>query len=113
MPDIPSLVDRHERWRADSCINLQPSENLLSPQVKRALGSDLAGRYTLPWKGDIHGSIVENAYGGTRYLDEIEAFGETLAREVFGAAHATLKPLSCNTLRGGVSLAAGAFVGFR
>ena len=94
MPDIPSLVDRHERWRADSCVNLQPSENLLSPQVKRALGSDLAGRYTLPWKGDIHGSVVDNAYGGTRYLDEIEAFGEGLAREVFGAAHATLKPLS-------------------
>ncbi|MEK6851500.1 MAG: hypothetical protein AABY30_03065 [Candidatus Thermoplasmatota archaeon] len=94
MVDILSLVDRHERWRADSCINLQPSENLVSPQVKRALGSDLAGRYTLPWKGDYHGARLDNAYGGTRYLDEIEAAGEALARELFEAKHASLKPLS-------------------
>jgi glycine hydroxymethyltransferase len=92
--DILSLVDRHERWRAETCLNLQPSENLVSPQVKRALGSDLAGRYTLPWDGEINGSPVTNAYGGTRYLDEIEAAGEALAREVFGATYASLKPLS-------------------
>jgi len=94
MVDIPSLVDRHERWRAESCLNLQPSENLVSPQVKRALGSDLAGRYTLPWKGDIHGARVENAYGGTRYLDEIELAGEALAGRLFEAEHASLRPLS-------------------
>jgi len=94
MPDVPSLADRHDRWRRDSCLNLQPSENLLSPQVLRVLGSDLASRYTLPWKAEYHGSRLENAYGGTKYLDEIEGIGEQLAREVFGAEHATLKPLS-------------------
>ncbi|MGH2357505.1 MAG: serine hydroxymethyltransferase [Candidatus Limnocylindria bacterium] len=92
--DILSLVERHERWRGEECLNLQPSENLVSPQVKRALGSDLAGRYTLPWSGEIHGSAVHNAYGGTRYLDQIEAAGEELARAVFRARHASLKPLS-------------------
>jgi glycine hydroxymethyltransferase len=92
--DIMALVERHERWRASECLNLQASENLVSPQVKRALGSDLAGRYTLPWGGEIHGSAVRNAYGGTRYLDEIEAAGEALGRSVFRARHATLKPLS-------------------
>lgn len=94
MVDIPALVDRHERWRAESCLNLQPSENLVSPQVKRALGSDLAGRYTLPWKGEYHGAHMENAYGGTRYLDEIEAAGEVLARKLFDARYASLRPLS-------------------
>ena len=94
MVDVLALVDRHERWRADSCLNLQPSENLISPQVKRALGSDLAGRYTLPWSGEIHGATVTNAYGGAKYLDEIEAIGEDLARTVFEARHASLKPLS-------------------
>jgi glycine hydroxymethyltransferase len=94
MADIPSLVDRHDRWRGESCLNLQPSENLVSPQVKRALGSDLAGRYTLPWKAEYHGAHLENAYGGTRYLDEIEAAGEALARKLFDARNASLKPLS-------------------
>ncbi len=94
MPDISSLVDRHERWRRDNCLNLQPSENLLSPQVLRVLGSDLASRYTLPWNAEYHGWYLENGYGGTRYLDEIEAIGEDLARTVFEARHASLKPLS-------------------
>ena len=94
MVDIASLVDRHERWRADSCLNLQPSENRLSPQVLRALGSDLAARYTLPWTGEIHGATVTNAYGGTKYLDEIEGIGEDLARTLFDARHASVKPLS-------------------
>lgn len=94
MPDVPSLADRHERWRRDSCLNLQPSENLLSPQVLRVLGSDLASRYTLPWGAEYHGARLENAYGGTKYLDEIEGIGEQLARDLFGAAHVSLKPLS-------------------
>ncbi len=94
MVDVLSLVDRHDRWRADSCVNLQPSENAISPQVRRALGSDLASRYTLPWSGEIHGAKVTNAYGGTKYLDEIEGIGEALARTVFDAKHASLKPLS-------------------
>ena len=94
MPDVPSLVDRHERWRRDSCLNLQPSENLLSPQVLRVLGSDLASRYTLPWAAEYHGARLENAYGGTKYLDEIEGIGEQLACDLFGAKHASLKPLS-------------------
>jgi len=94
MPDIPALADRHQRWRRDSCLNLQPSENLLSPQVLRVLGSDLASRYTLPWNADYHGFRLENTYGGTKYLDEIEGIGEKLASGVFGAAHVSLKPLS-------------------
>lgn len=94
MPDVPTLADRHDRWRRDSCLNLQPSENFLSPQVLDLLGSDLASRYTLPWGAEYQGAFLKNAYGGTRYLDEIEGVGEGLAREIFGAMHASLKPLS-------------------
>lgn len=94
VPDVPSLADRHERWRRHSCLNLQPSENILSPQVLRVLGSDLASRYTLPWDAEYQGTWLKNAYGGTRYLDEIEGIGEKLACEVFGARHASVKPLS-------------------
>ena len=94
MRDILDRVEAHDRWRLEECLNLQPSENVTSPQVRRILASDLGHRYTLPWKGEIHGAWVENAYGGTRYLDEIEATGEGLARELFHARFASLKPLS-------------------
>jgi glycine hydroxymethyltransferase len=94
MRDVVSLVDRHEAWRLGKCLNLQASENLVSPQVKRILGSDLAGRYTMPWGKEWYGEFVENHYRGTRFLDEIEAWGEDLARDLFHAPYATLRPLS-------------------
>lgn len=37
---------------------------------------------------------MENAYYGTRYLDQVESLGEEWARELFQADYATLKPLS-------------------
>jgi len=93
MRDVLDIVERHETWRGRT-INLIPSENVTSPQVRAILGSDLGHRYTLPWGKDFHGYVIENSYRGTRYLDEVEALGERLAREVFKAEHATLKPLS-------------------
>ena len=92
MDDVLRLVNAHDAWRGRDCINLQPSENVTSPAVRRILASDLGHRYTLPGR-DPDGE-PRNDYGGTRFLDEAEAFGESLAREVFGAAHATLRPLS-------------------
>ena len=71
--------------------NLQASENVTSPAVRRILASDLGHRYTLPSR-DSAGE-PRNDYGGTRFIDEVEALGESFAREVFGAALATLKPL--------------------
>jgi glycine hydroxymethyltransferase len=94
MTDILSSVRAHDRWRLEDCINLQPSENVTSPQVREILSSDLVHRYTLIFDQVLHGVYVGNAYGGTRYLDEIESEGEKLACQVFGAKHACLKPLS-------------------
>jgi len=92
--EILPLVEKHEKWRTEETINLQPSENILSPEVKIALGSDLAGRYSLPVNGEIHGSFVKNAYGGTGYSAEIEERTEKLARDVFGAEFSDVRPLS-------------------
>ena len=94
MSDIPSLVSRHDEWRLRKCINLQCSENITSEAVRRILSSDMGHRYTLPINQDVHGSFVENAYRGTRYMDEVEARGEKLATELFGGKFATVKPLS-------------------
>lgn len=65
----------------------------MSEQARALLASDFAHRYTLPGYTAPTGD-TGNAYRGTRYTDQVEALGESLAREVFTAAHASLKPLS-------------------
>jgi len=82
--EILSIVERQEKWRGRECVNLIPSENVMSPQARALLSSDLAHRYTSSYK----------FYMGTRFIDEIEAYGEKLAKEVFNAQTADLRPLS-------------------
>jgi glycine hydroxymethyltransferase len=94
MDEIMLRIKEHDIWRGDECLNLIPSENRTSSQVQSILASDMSRRYSLPLNQEVHGSLVENAYRGTRYLDEVENLGEKLACKVFGAKHASLKPLS-------------------
>ena len=82
--DIMSLVHRHEQWRGSRCINLIPSENVMSSSVRSLLSSELGQRYT----------SRDEFYMGTRFIDEIEQYGEKLAREVFHSETADLRPLS-------------------
>jgi len=82
--EILNLVKEHEEWRTEQTLNLIPSENVMSPAVRGLLCSDLAHRYT----------ARDKFYMGTRYTDEIEQYGERLAREVFKAETADLRPLS-------------------
>lgn len=82
--EILSLVKKHEGWRGNECVNLIPSENVMSPQARALLSSDLTHRYTSSYK----------FYMGTRFIDEIEEHGEKLAKEVFNAETADLRPLS-------------------
>jgi glycine hydroxymethyltransferase len=91
--DIPLLAGRHDRWRNSRCINLQPSENILSPAVRKLLSSDMASRYTLRSNEFISNGGASNSYGGTKYMDEIEMRGEETASKLFGA-RTSLKPLS-------------------
>ena len=94
MSDLQDLVRAHERWRLHEAVNLQPSENVLSEQARAFLGTDLAGRYTLPASLVPQIGDIGNAYRGTRFTDQIEALGESVAREIFTAPFASLKPLS-------------------
>lgn len=82
--DILSLVKKHEEWRGKQCLNLIPSENVMSPAARQLLSSELVHRYT----------ARDRFYMGTRFTDEIEQYGEKLAREVFRAETADLRPLS-------------------
>ncbi|MEA2089306.1 MAG: hypothetical protein U9O89_00895 [Thermoproteota archaeon] len=82
--EILGLVQKHEQWRGRECINLIPSENVMSPAVRSLLSSELVHRYT----------SRHHFYMGTSFIDEIEQYGEKLAREVFRAETADLRPLS-------------------
>jgi len=82
--ELLDLVQKHEKWRGQETINLIPSENLTSPSVRSLLSSELGHRYT----------SRDGFYMGTHFMDEIENYGEKLAKEVFGSETADLRPLS-------------------
>lgn len=82
--EIMALVERHENWRGKECLNLIPSENIMSPAARSLLSSELVHRYT----------ARDHFYMGTKFMDEVEQFGEELAKDVFGAKTADLRPLS-------------------
>jgi glycine hydroxymethyltransferase len=82
--EILATVKKHEDWRSRQCLNLIPSENVMSPTVRSLLSSELAHRYT----------ARDHFYMGTRFIDELEQHGEELAKEVFKSETADLRPLS-------------------
>ena len=82
--EVIGLVRKHEEWRGKECLNLIPSENIMSPSVKSLLSSELAHRYT----------ARDRFYMGTQFIDEVEQYGEKVARELFKAQTADLRPLS-------------------
>ena len=82
--ELLNLVKSHEEWRGKQCLNLIPSENVMSPAVRGLLSSELGHRYT----------ARDHFYMGTRFTDEIEQYGEELAKKVFKAETADLRPLA-------------------
>lgn len=94
-----------EKWRAKECINLVPSENVTSPQVRALLASDFGHRYNLPLNEEFGGVLYENIYRGAKITDDVEKTAERLAQEVFKAKHACVSPLSGH-LAGLITLAA-------
>lgn len=83
-PPLRKLLNAHLKWRLENCLNLLASENFSSPAVREMLSTDLSNRYTSP----------DKFYMGTKYIDEIQTETEELAKQVFGAKYADVRPLS-------------------
>ncbi len=80
------MIEENDSYRS-SCLNLQASENCLSPDVKRALSSDLGSRYSHLMKNGI------NSYGGTSIFEEIYSVAKKNTAELFGSKYAEIRPV--------------------
>lgn len=73
--------------RQRSGLELIPSENYVSREVLKALGSELTNKYSEGYPG-------KRYYGGQEYTDVIETLAIERAKQLFHADHANVQPHS-------------------
>ena len=83
---IFDLLERHHSWFREN-LPLIASENVPSPAVREAIVSDFGNRYAEGWPG-------QRVYAGCTYIDEVETLCADLARRVFKAEFADVRPIS-------------------
>ncbi len=83
--EVFRLLREHHRWFSES-IPLIASENIPSPAVREAIVSDLGNRYAEGWPG-------ERVYAGCIYIDQIETICIELAKQLFKAEFADVRPV--------------------
>ncbi len=76
-----------EKAREENGLEMIPSENFVSTAVLEALGSILTNKYSEGYPG-------KRYYGGCEYIDEIETLAIERAKQLFGAEHVNVQPLS-------------------
>jgi len=87
-----------EKKRQDDEIELIASENYASPAVIEALGSIFNNKYSEGYPG-------KRYYGGNSIIDEIENLAIERAKQLFGAAHVNVQPLSGSPANAAVYMA--------
>lgn len=76
--------EAHRQWEG---LELIPSENYVSPAVLEALGSIFTNKYA-------EGYVGNRYYGGCQYIDVVEGLAIERAKQLFGAEHVNVQPLS-------------------
>jgi glycine hydroxymethyltransferase len=85
-PAIQAIIAK-EAARQEEGIELIASENYASRAVMEACGSLLTNKYS-------EGYVGKRYYGGNEVIDEMEALAMARAKELFGAEHVNVQPLS-------------------
>jgi glycine hydroxymethyltransferase len=84
--DIEQLIEG-ERQREQAAIELIPSENYVSSDVRAALGSVFTNKYAEGYPG-------RRYYGGQQFTDQLESVAIERAKALFGSDHANVQPHS-------------------
>ncbi|MHA1662450.1 MAG: serine hydroxymethyltransferase [Candidatus Thorarchaeota archaeon] len=84
--EVFDLIEKHDTWMQNT-INLIASENVSSPAVRSAIVSDFRDRYAEGWPG-------ERVYAGCKFIDEVEHITIDLAKKLYKAEFADVRPVS-------------------
>ena len=85
-PVIANAI-KNEINRQESGLEMIPSENFVSIAALEALGSVVTNKYSEGYPG-------KRYYGGCEHIDTIEQTAIDRAKELFGAEHVNIQPLS-------------------
>lgn len=83
---IFDIIER-EHLRQKKGVELIASENFVSDQVMKAMGSCLTNKYAEGYPGHRY-------YGGCEVVDEAERLAQDRIKELFGAEYANVQPHS-------------------
>ena len=84
--DIYQSIKREQK-RQEEGLEMIPSENFVSPAVLETLGSILTNKYS-------EGYVGKRYYGGCEFIDKVEQLAIDRAKQLFGAEHVNVQPLS-------------------
>lgn len=85
-PKVYEIIKLEEQRQKEG-IELIASENYVSPAVLEAMGSILTNKYSEGYPG-------KRYYGGNEIIDQAESLAVERAKELFGAEHVNVQPLS-------------------
>ena len=85
-PQIQETINK-EIKRQEQGLEMIPSENFVSLAVLETLGSILTNKYSEGYPG-------KRYYGGCENIDVVEQLAIDRAKEIFGAEHVNVQPLS-------------------
>lgn len=84
--DVEQLIVAEKNRQAEG-LELIPSENYVSDDVLKALGSEFTNKYSEGYPG-------RRYYGGQQFTDALEILAIERAKKLFGADHANVQPHS-------------------
>lgn len=87
-----------EEERQQTTIQLIPSENFTTPEVRAAVGSSLMNKYS-------EGYPHRRYYEGNEIIDEIETAAIERAKVLFGVPHANVQPYSGSPANAAIEMA--------